>query len=139
MADALTLAMNALRDGLAAALPGRLVTRALVPIGLLTDDELAAGVVSVVCMGEKDYANYRGREADLGTLQVVIVGRLKVAEDDPPSAVEDDEFTLAGEIKAFLARPLPEPVRQALTTGFRQSGQLEHPYGWVAFDCEVMT
>ena len=52
----------------------------------------------------------------------------------------DAEFALAEQVKAWLASgPLLAPVRQCLARSFRQSGQLEHPYGWVAFECEVRT
>lgn len=137
MADALKDALDAFAGALALALPARLVTRDFRPLAQRVEAEIEQGVVSVVCLGEKDYANYRGREADLGTLSVMIVAQLKVTEDAAPSELEDAEFALAGEIKAALSGPLP--VRQALTSGFRQSGQIEFPYGWVAFECEVMT
>lgn len=136
--DALAAVMTALRDGLEAALPGRLVTRRFLPLSMRSQEELAAGVVAVVALGEQDFANYRGREADLGTLQVVIVGQLQVASGHPDE-VEDAELELAAQIKAWLAGAMPEPVRQCIARGFRQSGQLEAPYGWVVFECKVMT
>lgn len=128
--------MNALVLSLGAALPGRLVTRQFRPLSQRSRDELLAGVVCVVALGESGYANYRGREADLGRVKVVLVCQLE-ADSPDPAAVEDAEFELAGQIKAFLAGPCPAPVRQMLSDGFRQSGQLDAPQGWVVFELEV--
>lgn len=142
----LSTAMQTLAAALAAALPGRIVRRGFVPYPQLQRDELLAGTVYVLATGEQDYANYRGREADLGTLRVVIVGQLVVDEaamapgagpEAISAAVQDAEFALAEEVKGFLANPAG--LRQCLATGFEQSGQMEAPFGWVAFECEVMT
>lgn len=64
----LTAAMEALRQSLADALPGRVVTRSFKHLPARSDAELLAGVVTVVSLGEGDFATWRGREADLGTL-----------------------------------------------------------------------
>lgn len=135
----LTAAMEALAASLAAACPGRFVSRSFKPMSMRSAEELEAGVLAVAAGGEKNFANYRGREADLGTLKVLIFGQIKVAENAEPAALEDAEFALAEQIKAFLQSPLLPPLRQCLAREFAQSGQLEHPYGWVAFECEVMT
>lgn len=134
----LTAAKNALQVALAAALPGRMVTRKWLPYAQRSRDELLAGVVTLAGLGEEGFANYRGREADLGTLRVVVVGQIEVDSKDPQD-VEDAEDALAEEIKAFLRSDWPPEIRACLATGFRQSGQLEAPYGWVAFEMEVQT
>lgn len=103
----------------------------------LPDEQLVAGVLAVTLRGESGWATYRGREAQLGTLQVVIVGQLRVAENVERGAVEDAEIALANEIKGFLAGVLPAPLRACVATGYAQSGQMDFPYGWVAFECEV--
>lgn len=137
--------MQALAVALTAALPGRIVRRGFVPYPQLSRDVLQAGTVHLLASGEQGYANYRGREADLGALRVVIVGQLVVDEAALPpeagpealsAAVQDAEFALAEEVKGFLANPAG--LRQCLATGFEQSGQMEAPFGWVAFECEVM-
>jgi hypothetical protein len=129
--------MEALKVSLAAALPGRAVGRSMQPLGMVKDADLRAGVVSLVRLGEKDYANYRGREADLGTVEAVIVGQLAVDQNDDPLAVEEAENELASEIKAWLAGPMPAGIGECLATGFRQSGQIEFPAGWVMFKVEI--
>lgn len=133
--------LEALALDLAAALPERVVTRNFRPLSQRTRQEMAAGVVCVVCKGERGYANYRGREADLGTLEVVIIGQFE-AQPSPgeklaPVEVEAGEFALAEEVKGFLRGPWRAPVRDVVAHGFVQSGQLDAPYGWVVFECEV--
>lgn len=134
----LDAAMGALQATLAAACPGRLVSRSFAPMPLRSAEELQAGVLALMAQGEAGYANYRGREAELGTVKVVLLGQVKVAEDSAPVAIEQAEFAFAEQIKAALHGPLLPPLRQALARSFVQSGQLEHPYGWVAFELEVM-
>lgn len=137
MAGELTTKMLALAGQLGAACPTRIVGRDFLPLAQRTDEELLDGVITVVSQGEMDYANYRGREAQLGRVLAVLVGQLRVADNDPRSALEDAEFAMAEEIKAWLASPPSAPLEECLATGFRQSGQLEHPYGWVVFELEV--
>ncbi|MDD3675804.1 hypothetical protein [Thauera propionica] len=139
MAGELKAVMEALGASLAASCPGRFVSRDFLPLGQRTADELEAGILAVAALGESGFANYRGREADLGTLRVVIVGQIKVADESPPHVLEDAEFAFAEQVKAWLGMPMLAPVRQCLARSYRQSGQLEHPYGWVAFECEVKT
>jgi hypothetical protein len=130
-------ALNALVEGLQAACPGRVVGRSFRPMAQIPDEELLQGVLTVTLRGEFDWANYRGREAQLGTLQVILLGQLRVAENADRVTVEDAELAMANEIKAFLGSPLPSPVRSCLAPGYSQSGQMDYPYGWLAFECEV--
>lgn len=128
--------MNALRAGLAAAMPARVVTRDLLSFDLRSEADLTAGVLTVLSSREGRYANYRGREAQMGRLNVVVVGQLKLLESALPSTVEDAEFAFAEQVKAFLGGELPVPDVQLIETRF--SGQMEAPYGWFAMDWEVM-
>lgn len=130
---------EALREALATAMPTRVVTRDHKDFGQRDEADLLAGVVTIVGLGEKDYSQWSGRETQLGTLPILIVGQLKVAEDAAPSAVEDAEDTLAEEIKSFCAAPPSQFLGGLRMTGFRQSGQIEHPYGWISVDVEVLT
>ncbi len=128
-------ALNALKDGMAAAMPARVVTRDLLPFDLRSEADLTAGVLSVVSSREGRYANYRGREAQMGRLNVVAVGQIKLPENALPSEVEDAEFEFAEQVKAFLGGVLPVTDIQLIETRF--SGQMEAPYGWFAMDWEV--
>lgn len=146
MPGELAAGVQALVAALAVACPARVVRRGFVPYPQLQEAELLAGALHVLALGEAEFANWRGREADLGVLRVVIVGQvLADARALPPgagpealsAAVQDAEFALAEEVKGFLVDPAP--LRQCLATGFEQSGQMECPFGWVAFECEVVT
>ena len=128
-------ALDALAAGLQAALPVRVVTRDLLNFDRRLQSDLEAGVLTLVAGREFAYANYRGREADLGRVAVVVVGQLKLPEDAAPSAVEDAEFAFAEEVKDYLRGLLPVSAVDLLETRF--SGQLEAPYGWFAMDWEV--
>lgn len=128
-------AIEALKVALAAALPGRVVTRDLLGFEQRREADLVAGVLTLITAKEGNYANYRGREADLGKLSVKLVGQLKLPESALPSAVEDAEFAFAESVKDFLRTALPVEAVDLLETNF--SGQLDAPYGWFAMDWEV--
>lgn len=134
-AAVLSEALESLKTALASALPTRVVTRDLLNFDRRAESDLEAGVLTVIASRESSYANYRGREADLGKLSVAAVGQLKLPEDALPSEVEDAEFAFAEEVKAFLQTALPVEAVTLLETRF--SGQLEAPYGWFAMDWEV--
>lgn len=131
----LATSLENLRAGLQAALPTRVVTRDLRDFAQHAQADLEAGVLTLISHRESGYANYRGREADLGKLAIITVGQLKLPEDAQPSAVEDAEFAFAEEVKAFLQTVLP--VEAVVLQETRFSGQLEAPYGWFAMDWEV--
>ena len=128
--------LEALKVGLAAAMPARVVTRDLLSFDQRQESDLLAGVLTVVTNREGRYANYRGREAQMGRLNVVVVGQLKLAEDALPSEVEDAEFAFVEQVKDFLAGILPVEAIDLLETQF--SKQMEAPYGWFAMDWEVL-
>lgn len=129
-------ALENLKDGLQAAMPTRVVTRDFKNFDYREQRDLEAGVLTVMTTRERGYANYRGREADLGKLSLAVVGQLKLPEDALPSEVEDAEFVFAEEVKDFLKGALPVQAADLLETRF--SGQLEAPYGWFAMEMEVM-
>lgn len=127
--------MAALLVALAAACPARVVSRDLKDFADRTKTELTAGVFTLISIGESGYRNYNGREAMDGRHRMLLVGQVQLAEDADPSAVEDAEFAMVEDVKAFV-RSLPTNLCSMVMTGFRQSGQLEVPYGWVSIDLE---
>lgn len=127
---------NALMVAMAAAMPGRVITRKLVDFSQRRQEDLEAGLVAIVGLGEGDYSPSFSRAADLGTLKLLLIGQLVLSEKSSPEEVEAAEDTLADEIKAF-ARSQPAGMNMILT-GFTQSGQVEHPHGWIAFDAQVL-
>lgn len=129
--------LEALKNGLSAAMPLRIVGREFRPLAQRRAEELLKGVVTLVNRGEDKYANYLGREAQLGALDVLLIGQLKVDDKASPLDVERAELALAEEVKAFLRAPLPAGVVDCQAQSFVQSGQLEAPFGWVVFELEV--
>jgi hypothetical protein len=130
---------NALKSAMQIAMPTRIVTRDFKDFADREQADLEAGVVSIIGNGEKDYAPILSRAAELGTVPFVVVGQVKLAEDAAPSAVEDAEDLLAEELKAFCRAPGDDLLGGISFLGFRQSGQMDAPYGWIAADIEVMT
>ncbi|MGE0358656.1 MAG: hypothetical protein AB7P08_17270 [Burkholderiales bacterium] len=130
--------MLLLRDSLAAQLPARVVTREWRPITTRRAEDLEAGIYSVVSQGESGYPNLNGWEARDGKHRIAVIAQLKLPESASPEAVEDAEFELVAEMKAFV-RSLPQGLCCLLLTAFTQSGQLEAPYGWVIFELESVS
>src|SRR3990167_426890 len=123
--------MALIKTLLAAALPLRIVTRDLLDFGQRTNTELTAGIYTLVSNGEGGYENLNGREAMDGTQRILLVGQVQLGEDVVPSAIEDAELAMVDEIKAFL-RARPSTIVQLYMTGFRQSKQMDAPFGWVS-------
>lgn len=130
--------VDQIRSSLAATYPLRVVTRSMQDFGDRNETDLAKGIYTLVSQGEGGYANLPHREAMNGRLKLVMVGQILLAEGAAPSAVEDAEFAMVEEIKGFV-RALPVGIDSLLMKGYRQSGQLEAPYGWIAIDMEIMT
>lgn len=128
--------MNLIVSTLAALYPARVVTRDLKDFAERKKTDLDAGVYTVLSLGESGYANYRGREGMDGTVKILLVGQIRLSENAAPHAVEDAEGAMADEIKG-LVRALPPALCSLEMKGFRQSGQVEHPYGWIAVDLEM--
>jgi hypothetical protein len=103
----LTLKMQSLAAALATHYPQRIVTRDWEDSSQRNDSDLTRGIYTLISKSETDYADYPGREAQLGTLQFVLIAQIKVAEASGASTVEDAESDLIDEIKAFVSSPPP--------------------------------
>lgn len=133
----LSTRMDLIKTLLAAALPARVITRDFQDFAARDSAELEQGIYTLMSRSEGSYQNYSGREAMDGAQRILLVGQIQLGEDALPSAIEDAEFALVDEIKAFL-RSRPAQLAQLYMTGFRQSQQLEAPYGWVSIDMEFL-
>lgn len=134
-------ALEGIRASMAAKLPHRVVQRDLVLDPLNHDPaELEKGVICLVGSGGGNFANYRGREGQLGRVLLGVVGFVKVAEDTGPAAVEAAELSLLHDVLDWVRDTgMPRPFDSALPKDWRQSRQLEHPYGWVVLELDVRT
>lgn len=129
--------LELIRTTLAAALPSRFVTRDLMDFAARKDSELQTGIFTLVSRGESGYQNLLGRSAMDGNHKMLLVGQIQLDEHALPSAVEDAELAMVDEIKVFL-RSLPPALCRLQMSGFRQSQQIEAPFGWVSIDLEFI-
>lgn len=131
--------LNAITASLAQAMPARFVQRSLVDPADVPTEQLLAGLLCVVTESGGNFANYRGREADLGSMAVRLVGFVKVEEGQPAVATESAELALLGDLLTWL-NTIGVPGLDVIYPGdWTCSKQLEHPYGWLALALEVKT
>lgn len=129
--------MDAMAASLTAALPARYVQRALVDPGVEKAPRLEAGVVCVVSTGGGNFANWTGREGELGTMNVSVVGFVKVADRLTSDATERAELALLEDLLAWCQAVKAEPLDSVYPGAYRQSQQLAHPVGWLALELQV--
>lgn len=128
--------MSAIATGLAAACPARVVTRHYADFAKRKPADLDKGILTLVSLGEDGYQNLRGRAAQDGRHNMILLAQIKLAEKSTGDQVEAAEFALVEEVKAFL-RELPAGLACLEMTGFRQSGQQDAPFGWASMDLEL--
>lgn len=131
--------LEALKNSLAAAMPMRTVQRSLADPANTAADKLAAGVVCLVSEGGGNFANYRGREGDLGTLNARLVAFVQVPERSVPLAVEQAELAVLGDLLNWCATAVVPGLDIFYPEDWAQSKQLEHPYGWLVLSLKVKT
>ena len=131
--------LDALEASLAAALPLRHVQRSLVDPANAPRDKLLAGLICLVSRRGGDFANYRGREGDLGTLQASLVCFVQVGEKSAPADIERAELNLLGDLLGWAATAAVPGLDVFYPGDWTQSQQLEHPYGWLVLALEIKT
>ncbi|HHJ11893.1 MAG TPA: hypothetical protein ENK00_01830 [Chromatiales bacterium] len=121
--------LDALEASLVAALPTRIVSRDLKHYTDQSDADLTKGVVTLVSAGEKDYSKALGMTARDGIHQVLLIGHLRVAENQGGQAIEAAELDLIEEIKGWV-RAGVDGMSLRLDN-VQHSRQLDNPYGWI--------
>jgi hypothetical protein len=131
--------LDAIKASLAAAFPTRTVQRSLPPDPAnLPREQLLAGVLCLVSEDGGDFANYMGREGQLGHMHVSVVGFLQVEETTEPAAIERAELALLAELLDWTGNTgAIDPAANLLPEGWTQSKQLEHPFGWLILRLDV--
>lgn len=137
MSDDANGALDAIEASLFSTLARRKVKRGLIDPAAAAREDLLDGVVCIVGQGGGGFANYLGREGQLGLMNVMLVGFLLVEEGTDPVAIEQAELALLQELLHWTSYPNNPGLNSVLPQEFRQSQQLEHPYGWVALSLEV--
>jgi len=131
--------LEAIKTSLAAALPLRYVQRSLVDPANAPAAKLTAGLICVVSDGGGEFANYRGREGDLGVMHVRLVGFVQVGASTEPVAVETAELALLGDLLGWVSTAAVTGLDVIYPGDWQQSKQLEHPYGWLVLALRVKT
>lgn len=128
--------LNALQSSLAAGLPGRQVSRKLAVPGAEKSTLLQAGVVSVVATGGGNFANWSGREGELGDVDFSLFCPVKVAEKGTTSEdVELAELDMLDEVLAWCqSTGKPAILGEVVPLRWRNSAQTSFPYGWIVVD-----
>lgn len=122
--------LNAFKTGLAASLPNsRNIGIGFVGYDDRNDTELLDGWINIVSAGESDYHNALGMAAKEGTLKVLLICHIKVAEEATSEELQQAEIDLAEEIKGFVRTGVAGMT--VVLDSIEQSRLLEHPYGWV--------
>ncbi len=120
------------------ACPTRVITRSLKDPAQHKAADLLAGVLTLVSSGEGNYQNLNGRLGLDAIARAALIGQIKVAENAESLAIEQAELTLFEEVLNAL-RTGPDALRCLDLKDFRQSAQLEHPYGWFVLELEWAT
>lgn len=132
---------NAVLDAIVAsmgtAMHSRYVQRSLIDPANETAARLTAGVICIVSEGGGKFANYRGREGDLGEMNVRAVGFLQVSPSSTPADIERAELTLLGDLLTWVSTTAVPGLDVVYPGDWAQSKQLEHPYGWLALALTV--
>ena len=134
--SALADRMQLIASTLAARYPARVVTRRLQDFASRKADELKKGIYTLVSLGESGYANLRDRPAMDGRHRMLLIGQMQLPEKSGCDEIENAEFVMVEEVKAFLSA-LPPSLACLEMKAFRQSGQTDHPYAWIACELEI--
>lgn len=129
--------LDSIEASLIAALPDRYVQRSLVDPLNADQSQLLAGLICLVCEGGGRFANYRGREGDLGQMDVRLVCFLKVQEGTDAAEIERAELALLGDLLTWVGNTAVPGLDVICPGEWAQSKQLEHPYGWLVLSLEV--
>lgn len=139
--------LDAVKDALLLAAPGRVVTRRYQDFAHRPREELEAGVFTIVSTGITEYPYERAdfddseggaRQTDLGVFAFTIVGQIQLAEDATGEDIEAAEFQLLQELETVADQAIASEELvdlRILKAGF--SGQLDAPFGWIATDWTI--
>lgn len=130
-----------LAAALAAQFTARSVTRSFRMHSERSDSELAPGLFTVISNGVADYPYEHSdygpgldapAQTELGVLQLIITGQIKLPEGSDGEAVEAAELDMLADLEAFANAAIgDDPLVTLRLLSARQSAQLDTPYGWI--------
>jgi len=122
------LILDSLKSALAAASPDRIVTRELKDFADRDRADITKGVYTLISQG------LNADENDEETLDVLLVGQIELTESASPSAIEEAELSMIDEIRSFARKVSGARI---VLGRFRQSAQLDAPYGFISGTLKV--
>lgn len=130
--------LEAIKDALAAIAPTRTVTRTYRDHPQRTDEELTAGVFTIMSLGVREYADIEP-PGDFGRQRLVIIFQGRVAEDADGPALEAVEYAAMNELERLAAEHDPAVFPELILQSAETSAQLDAPYCWVRSEWELWT
>ncbi|MEW6647192.1 MAG: hypothetical protein AB1450_08345 [Pseudomonadota bacterium] len=122
MSEAGTL-LAALLTSLEAFAPNSVCTRDFVPFEHRAKTELEKGVFTLIHKG--------GSDGDASTLDLLLIGQIKLGEKAAGSAIEEAEDLMMDIVRAWAERNTALGVQ---IRSWRKSMQIDRPFGWIAVD-----
>lgn len=116
-------------DALRVAMNDRVIKTDLEHISEQPAADITKGIWTVISDGESNYRNTPGLKATEGQHRLILVGHLKVPEAAKRSDIQEKEFAMTTQLKAFVRSGVPRMTINLQS--IRGSRQLEHPYGWL--------
>lgn len=129
--------LELMKAEVAAFLPDRVVQRSLRDVADIAQRDLQKGVLCIVAGGGGQFANWQGREGELGTVRGTVVGYVAVGEREAPLETERAEMALLEDVLRWVGQQHPEPLGSVYPGDYKQSAQIEHPVGWFALQFEL--
>jgi hypothetical protein len=131
--------MAAMQESMSAFLKSRVVDRGLVDPANLPLEQLQVGVLRLVTRGGGNFANYQGREGELGTVRFTVLGFIQVPEKSAKVEVEQAELALLEDVLDWAGprQQRSPPLDCIYPLEYTQSSGLEHPIGWIALSMEA--
>ena len=129
--------MEAIRAALAAMFPARVVTRKAVDPANQPREDMVKGIYTLIALGEEGFTNVAGYEAEDARQQILIVGDFVLDEGQGGDAIENAEFAMRDEIKAFC-KALPDSLCTLNLIAWAGSTQAAAPFGGAIFQLEYI-
>lgn len=121
--------LDAVKAALAAAAPTRVVTRKLEGFAERNSVDLEKGVFTLLNTGRRD------EDAHISYLKGMLVGQLLLGEDADGEAVEEAELVMMDDVARLVSGV--QGCRIIPVGEWKQSRQIELPYGWISVDLEI--
>lgn len=134
--------MQAAKESLAAMHPHRLVFRGVPDPARLGNENLKAGVFSLLATDTRGWTDHTGREGQYGQLNFVVLADALVTDIEDgqteAQAAELLEELLEAELLAWVQAIKPTPLDAIYPVESVYSGGLEAPNAWVVMKLQAM-